>query len=93
MKCRIADLRCKEVINICTGVRLGYVSDALIHTGTGQVAALVVPGPCRFFGLFGSEGDYVIPWEFVKKFGDDIILVEADRSCLEKRPKKKKIWE
>ena len=27
MQCRIADLRCKEVVNICDGCRLGYAGD------------------------------------------------------------------
>lgn len=78
MKCRIADLRCKEVINICSGFRLGFVYDVLFDTQTGQIAALAVPGPCRFFGLFGREDDYIIPWECIKKIGDDIILVEIN---------------
>jgi YlmC/YmxH family sporulation protein len=90
MKCRIADLRCKEVINICTGFRMGFVSDVLINVTNGCVVAIVVPGPCKFFGLFGRDGDYVIPWDCIKKFGDDIILVEVDKNaCLERRGKKK----
>ncbi|MBQ6540828.1 MAG: YlmC/YmxH family sporulation protein [Oscillospiraceae bacterium] len=90
MKCRIADLRYREVINVCTGCRLGFVSDVLINISGGCVVAIVVPGPCRFFGLFGRECDFVIPWDCIKKFGDDIILVEVDKdACLERRPKKK----
>ncbi len=76
MKCRIADLRCKEVINICDGMRLGFVNDVLINTGTGQTVALLIPGQCRFLGLFGREDDLLIPWECVKRIGDDIILIE-----------------
>ncbi len=76
MKCRIADLRCKEVINICDGLRMGYVNDVLINTGSGQIVALLVPGQCRFLGLFGREDDFVIPWECVRRIGDDIILIE-----------------
>lgn len=76
MRCRIADLRCKEVINICDGFRLGFVCDVIINAVTGQVLAIVVPGPCRFFGLFGREDDFIIPWDCIRKAGDDIILVE-----------------
>ena len=39
--------------------------------------ALVVPGRRRFFGLLGREEDKVIPWGAVKRFGEDIILVEC----------------
>jgi YlmC/YmxH family sporulation protein len=77
LNCRIADLRCKEVININTGFRLGYVVDALFDVRTGQIVSLVAPGPFRLFGLFGRGDDYVIPWECIKRIGDDIILIDA----------------
>ena len=89
MKCRITDLKCKEVINICTGHRIGFVNDVLINTETCCLVAIIVPGPCKYWGLFGSEGDYVIPWDCIKRFGDDIILVEVDcEKCLEKRSRR-----
>ena len=89
VQCRIADLRCKEVINICDGMRMGFVCDVILNTGTGNILALVVPGPCRFFGLFGREDDFVIPWECIRKIGDDIILIEIHGDYRrEKRPKR-----
>ena len=86
--CRIADLRCKEVINLCDGCRMGYVGDVEIDVVCGRVIALVVPGRCRFFGLFGREEDFIIPWEALDKIGDDIILVRHDRP-LPRRDRKK----
>ena len=76
MQCRIKQLRCKEVINICDGCRLGYVSDTELKVPEGQVVAIVVEGPCRFFGLFGRGEEYVVPWECIQRIGDDIILVD-----------------
>ena len=76
METRIAELRYKEVISVEDGARYGYVGDMEVDLDTGQVRALVVPGKRRFFGLFGREEDKVIPWEAVKRFGEDIILVE-----------------
>ncbi|MDR0862368.1 MAG: YlmC/YmxH family sporulation protein [Oscillospiraceae bacterium] len=76
MECRLADLRCKEVINIHTGFRLGFVADVLFDVNSGQIVSLVVPGPFRFFGLFGRGEDYVVPWTCIKRVGDDIILIE-----------------
>lgn len=91
MQCRIADLRCKEVINIHNGMRLGFVCDVILNVVTGQVLAIVVPGPCRFFGIFGREDDIVIPWDCIKRIGEDLILI-----CVEgehRREKRgKKIW-
>ena len=76
METRIAELRYKEVISVEDGARYGYVGDMEVDLDTGQVRALVVPGRRRFFGRFGREGDKVIPWTAVKRFGEDIILVE-----------------
>ena len=76
MQCRMRDLRCKEVINISDGCRLGFVSDVDIRIPEGQVIAIVVNGPCRFFGLFGRGEDYYIPWDCIQKFGDDIVLID-----------------
>jgi YlmC/YmxH family sporulation protein len=76
MVCAVADLRCREVINIRTGHRLGFVCDALFDMDTGRLASIVVPGPSRFLGFFGRGEDYVIPWECVKRVGEDIMLVD-----------------
>lgn len=87
--CRIADLRCKEVINLCDGSRLGYVGDVEIDVLCGRVVAIVVPGRCRLFGLLGREEDHVIPWEAIEKIGGDIILVRYDRPMLRREPPRK----
>ncbi|MCI9028096.1 MAG: YlmC/YmxH family sporulation protein [Lawsonibacter sp.] len=76
MDTRIAELRYKEVISVEDGTRYGYVGDMEVNLESGQVRALVVPGRRRFFGLLGREEDKVIPWSAVKRFGEDIILVE-----------------
>ncbi len=91
MMCRITDLRCKEVISICDGSRLGFANDVEFDVQTGRIVAIVVPGPCRFFGLFGREDDYVIPWGAIRRIGEDIILVEVDLDKI-RCPRKKKGW-
>jgi len=77
MECRIEDFHYKEVVNVCDGQRLGYVSDLLFDIATGQVTALIVPGPCRMLGLFWHEDDYILPWECIRRIGGDIVLVEV----------------
>ncbi len=72
-RCRIVDLRCKEVISISDGSRLGYVNDVEIDTCTGRLAAIIVPGQGKL-GFFGRREDFVIPWEAIRRIGDDIIL-------------------
>ena len=73
---RCAQLRCREIINVCSGHRLGYVGDVEIDLATGSLLAFIVPGRLRLFGLLGREEDYVIPFDCVSRIGEDIILVE-----------------
>ena len=76
MKMTIGELRCKEVINVSDGSRYGYVGDAEVDLDTGQIRALIVPGRLRLFGLLGREPQQIFPWPAVRRFGEDIILVE-----------------
>ena len=76
METRIAELKYKEVISVEDGSRFGFVGDMEIDIDSGQVRALVVPGRRRLFGLLGREEDRYIPWQAVRRFGEDIILVE-----------------
>ncbi len=75
---KISDLRGREVINIRTGYRLGYVYDVLFNLESGSIASLLVPATAKYFGLFGHPQDYTIPWECVRRVGDDIILIDSD---------------
>ena len=74
---KFTELLCKEVICVCNGQRLGYVSDVRIALPEGKVCALIVPGPCRVLGLWGRRDDYVIPWNCIRRIGPDIILIEC----------------
>ena len=89
MQCRFSDFRDKEVINVRTGSRMGYVCDAEFQYPEGRITALIVPGKARYLGLFGREDDYIIPWECISRIGEDILLVEGDRGMRRgKRPRK-----
>lgn len=76
MSTNFTDLHCKEVICVCDGRRLGYISDARIDLPEGHILAIIVPGPCRFLGLWGRKDEYVIPWHCIRKMGPDIVLVD-----------------
>ena len=90
MGMRVTDLSCKEVVCVSDGARLGYVSDVEVEVPEGQVRALVVPGRGKWFGLLGRTEDYVIPWNAIRRVGDDIILVECRvNECRCPRPKPK----
>lgn len=74
---KISELRVRDVINIADGRRLGLLCDVEMDLERGRITALIVPGPARFFGLFGRERDYVIAWDDIVKIGEDVILVDV----------------
>ena len=73
---RLCELREKEVINTCDCKRLGCVTDVVIDLCRGSLEAIIIPGPGKICGFLGSDSEYIIPFECIKKMGDDIILVE-----------------
>ncbi|NLC68331.1 MAG: YlmC/YmxH family sporulation protein [Clostridiaceae bacterium] len=81
---RTVDLKQKEVVNISDGRRLGFVSDVEIDLDNGRIDALVIPGSGRLFGLMGKDNEFIIPWEKIKKIGEDIILVDLDERYIRK---------
>lgn len=71
-----SELKKLEVINVVDGARLGCVCDLEIEIPSGRILSLIVPGETRFFGWFKCGDPVVIPFCRVKKFGEDVILVE-----------------
>lgn len=92
MNCRIVDMRRKEVINIKDGTRIGCVCDVEIDTATARVAAIVVYGRLRCFGLLGREDDIIIRWQDIQVIGDDTILVTYNGACRNKKPPHRLSW-
>ena len=88
MVCRIAELQYKEVIDISDGTRYGFVEDVELDPERGVIESIVVAGRSRFFGLLGREPDQVFPWPTVKRFGEDIILVDGRHRAVRDRQKR-----
>ncbi len=73
------DLKCKDVINICDGARLGRICDIeleIFDCNDLRMTAIVLPGPARLFGIIRSDEELVISCRCITKVGDDVILVE-----------------
>ena len=82
---RICELREKEIVNVCDGERLGNICDVDFEERTGRICSLIIPGPCKVFGIIGRDSEYIIPYECVKRIGADVVLVEVEASkCLHK---------
>lgn len=75
---KISDFQTKDVINIVDGKKLGQISDLELDLRQGRIEAIVVPTATRFFGMFGSGNDVIIPWRSIVKIGADVVLVRLD---------------
>ena len=80
MKMRFCELQEKDVINVADCRFLGNVCDLELDEKRGCIKALIVPQPCKMFGVFFREFEYFIPWDRIVKIGPDIILVDI---CLD----------
>ena len=69
-------LRCKEIVNIVDGRRLGRMIDLIIDGKTCRIRGIVAPSCERRLFLFRSRNEIFIPWERIRKIGEDTILVE-----------------
>lgn len=81
MRCRIVDMRNKDVINIKDGTRIGFVCDVELDTCTAQLVSIIIYGRSKCFGLFGREEDIVINWKDIEVIGEDTILVNTCCDC------------
>ena len=75
MLCSVSDLKNKEVVNIETGEKLGYVDDVEIDTDSGKAVALIVYGRERGFGFLGKDEDIIINFKDIYMIGKDTVLV------------------
>ncbi|MED9968545.1 MAG: YlmC/YmxH family sporulation protein [Ruminococcus sp.] len=89
MRCRLNDIRHKEVISAVDGTRIGYVDDIIVDTKTACVVAFVIFGRFFFFGIFGKREDFIIPWEKITLIGEDAIIVSGIIENKEKKPQKR----
>lgn len=73
------------MINVCDGQRLGYVCDMEFDLCKGCIHSIIVPGPCKVFGLIGRESEFIIDLCDIQKVGGDVILVDVDlEKCIHK---------
>lgn len=74
---RYKDISGKEIVDISEGVRLGVLgqTDIEIHINTGQIDAFIIPN-YKWLGLKKEGVVSKIPWQSIKKIGEDMIMIE-----------------
>jgi len=74
----LSDIRDKEVINVVTGERLGYIDDFEIDLDKGIITAIILPTENKVMNIFAKKNDLYIDWKNIYKIGSDIILVNLN---------------
>ncbi len=82
MVCTLTALRNKEVIDMKTGLRLGYVDDIEIDTDTERVTSLIIFGRSHTLGFMGRDNDIVIKCSEIALVGEDTILVKQEKESV-----------
>lgn len=75
---RYSDLAGKEIVCFEEGIRLGVVNDTdlIINTESGMVDSIIIPYGRSWF----HKRIIVIPWQGIKKFGRDLIIVDLAKA-------------
>ncbi|MBN4067800.1 YlmC/YmxH family sporulation protein [Alkaliphilus transvaalensis] len=77
---RFSAISGKEIVNLSDGSRLGVIgdSDILIDEKTGKIVSLLMPENKSVLSFFSRESVLEIPWDAIKKIGNDMIIIELE---------------
>ena len=84
MVCSFSSLRNKEVVNVRTGEKIGFIDDLELDSVSGRIVSLIIYGRSRAFGLMGRDEDIVVRCSDIDLIGEDTVLVrfEKDAICI-----------
>ena len=82
--CSFSSLRNKEVVNVRTGEKIGFIDDLELDSVSGRIVSLIIYGRSRAFGLMGRDEDIVVRCSDIDLIGEDTVLVrfEKDAICI-----------
>jgi len=76
---RLSDLGDKEIINVADGSRYGdlYNAELMFEESTGKIRVIMAPEHKGRISFTGNRNYVHLPWECIKKIGEDIIIVDT----------------
>lgn len=84
---KISDLRNMRIVNMANGKVLGKISDLVMDVNRGYVKAIVLPGGARWPAFLSREKEVEVPWENIKKIGQDVIIVDVPEAWSQEEDK------
>ena len=76
METTFIELRCKEVVNVIDGRRLGHITDMVFELGSARVLGFILPGEKTGWNIFKSSEQLFVPYGCIVRIGEDTILIE-----------------
>lgn len=80
------ELRCKEVVNVLDGRKLGHIIDIIFDLASARVLGILVPGEKTGWNVFKSTNQLFIPFGCIVRIGEDAILVEVQGQGVPENP-------
>ncbi len=77
MEISFGELRCKEVVSVSDGKKLGRIIDLSLDLN-GRVLGLILPQSGRVFKAIADKNCLFVPWRNICSIGDDIIMVNLE---------------
>ena len=81
MESSFIELRCKEVINVLDGRRLGHIVDIVFDLDCARVLGFMLPEEKTGWNIFKNSSQLFLPYGFIIKIGEETILVELPSQC------------
>lgn len=75
------NLKMMEIIDIETGLKLGFIKDFKINIEEDKIESIILPG--KKGGWFSKSEDVEISWNDIEKIGVDVILVHANSNLVD----------
>jgi len=70
-------LKSRDVIDIKTGRKIGYIDDVEIDPDAGQIKALIIPEKKKnWYQFFSGREKKTINWNDIYLIGKDVILIK-----------------
>lgn len=86
MESSYLELRCKEVVNVLDGRKLGHIIDIIFDLSSARILGILVPGEKTGWNVFKNSNQLFIPFGCIVKIGEDAILVEVQGQGVPENP-------
>ena len=86
MEATFIELRCKEVVNVVDGRRLGHITDIVFDLNSARLLGFILPGEKTGWNIFKSCDQLFVPYGCIKRIGEDAILIELSSQGVPTNP-------